>query len=382
MAYNIRMHPEGHSTWLEVDLGAIQDNYRELQRISQRPVMAIVKANAYGHGLVKTAQALSEIHARWLGVARYEEALLVRQNWISTDLLVLGYTPPENAAAAAKDRIRLTVFDRDNAAAMAARAAAHGLTLLVHVKINTGMNRLGVLPDEALEFIRWLNGLEGLQVEGVFTHFARADEPGHAATDEQIRLFNQVVKGLTGAGIRPHWLHASNSAAVLNYPQARYDLVRCGISLYGLHPSPQSPLPPSFRPALSWKTRLTAVRLLPPGSGVGYNHRHVTRGYERIGTIPVGYADGLRRILGNLVLVAGKLVPVVGTVCMDQCMLQLDSVPDAKVGDEVVIFGWQADVHRSIEDVAATWGTINYEVACAMAGRLPRIYLTGDNSSS
>jgi alanine racemase len=370
------MQPEGYSTWLEIDLGAIQNNYRQLARISQRPVMAVVKANAYGHGLVRTSQALSEIGASWLGVARFEEAANIRLNWISTDLLVLGYTAPIHAPAAAKDRISLAVFDPQCASEYAMRAAAQGMVVQVHVKINTGMNRLGIAPGDALEFIRWLKGLTGIEVAGVFTHFARADEPDQPATDEQLRVFNAVVEGLSSAGLRPRWVHASNSGAVFNFPQAGYDLVRCGISLYGLHPSQETQLPDSFRPGMSWKTILTTVRQLQPGSGVGYNHRYVTRSQELIGTIPAGYADGFRRIIGNKVLVGGKLVPVVGTVCMDQCMVQLDSVPNTHPGDEVVLIGRQESAIHRVEDVAALWGTINYEVACGMADRLPRVFIT------
>lgn len=372
-----RMHPEGYSTWLEIDLGAIGNNYRELARISKRPVMAIIKANAYGHGLVKIAQTVSELGAPWLGVARYEEAASVRKNGITTDLLIMGYTSPVHAPTAAKERISLTVFDQETAAEYADRTAAHGLVARVQVKINTGMNRLGINPEDAIEFVRWLTRCPGIEVEGVFTHFARADEPDHPATEEQIRLFNDALEGLKAAGLLPGWVHASNSGAVFNFSQAGFDLVRCGISLYGLHPSPETSLPGSFRPGMAWKTMVTSIMNLKPGSGVGYNHRYVTRSQERIGTIPVGYADGFRRIQGNQVLVEGKLVPVVGTICMDQCMIQLDSVPNVRLGDEVVLIGSQGDLVRSMEDLASFWGTNNYEVACGIADRLPRVYLPG-----
>lgn len=368
------MHSEGHTTWLEIDLGAIKNNTRELMRLSQRPLAAVVKANAYGHGVVRVAQAASQAGANWLAVARYEEAKLLRSNWIMTDTLVMGYSPVEYAQEAARENIRLAVFDRDTAQAYSQSASGVGMTLRVHVKVDTGMNRIGIRPEDGLEFIHWLHGLPGIEVEGVFTHFARADEPEEPATRDQIRRFDSLLDGLTQAGLRPALVHASNSGAVINFPSARYDLVRCGIALYGLHPSAQTVLPDSFRPALALKTRLTAIKELPAGAGVSYNHLYTTKKRERIGTLAIGYADGLRRIKGNLVLIRGKEAPIVGAVCMDQCMVQLDGIPEAETGDEVVVIGQQGDLKRSAEQVAGVWGTINYEVTCGMAERLPRNY--------
>jgi alanine racemase len=372
------MTEHGMTNWLEIDLRAIVNNYRELEHIAERPVMAVVKANAYGHGLETVAQALSEAGAAWLAVARFEEASKLRKAWIETDTLVLGYTDPQWAIPAAVDHIRLTVFDRETASAYSRLVSQRGMVLKVHVKIETGMNRIGVPADQAAAFIAWLHELPGIEVEGLFTHFACADDPQPQENDptrRQIAVFERVLSAVEKAGLRPAWVHASNSAGILNYPQARYDLVRAGIALYGLHPSPQTQLPATFRPALAWKCQLSDVKHVPAGAGISYNHRYITQAEEFIGTIPVGYADGFRRRLGNKVMVRGKIVPVVGTICMDQCMLQLDQVPEAQPGDEVVLIGEQNGVRRTAEDLAAEWGTINYEVTCAAAARLPRFYI-------
>lgn len=363
------------TTWLEIDLGAIQHNYHLLQAISQRPVMAVIKANAYGHGISGVVPALTRVGATWCGVARIEEALEVRRFSREIQVLVLGYTHPFWVEKALAQDICLTVFDSQTAEAYAKRAQAIGCELRVHAKVDTGMGRLGVLPDAAVDFIRWLMTLPGLKVEGLYTHFARADESNPAPTLEQIRRFDGILETLTIMNLRPRWVHASNSAAIFNIPQARYDLVRAGIALYGLHPSPETPLPPSFRPAMALKARLVSIKTLPPGSGVGYGHRYVTQDHERIGVVAAGYADGIRRILGNEVLIHGKKAPVLGTPCMDQIMVQLDDVIEAMPGDEVVIFGGQGGNFISVEEVARRWGTINYEVVTNMMARLPRIYV-------
>lgn len=340
--------------------------------------MAVVKANAYGHGLVSIAQAVQHAGGNWLAVARMEEAQTLRKAWIETDTLVLGYTDPQWAVPAAVDHIRLTVFDRESAQAYSDQAAGRGMRVKVHVKIDTGMTRIGIQPTEALDFMHWLKDLPGIEVEGMYTHFACADEPRRDAQDptlRQIQIFEDVLTAVTAAGLRPPLVHASNSAGVLNYPQARYDIVRCGIALYGLHPSSQTHLPADFRPAMAWKCILTQVKMVAAGHGISYNHTYITSRSERIGTIPLGYADGFRRMAGNSVLVNGVSVPVIGTICMDQCMLQLDGVPTAKAGDEVVILGRQGETRRSAEDIADTWQTINYEVTCGTAARLPRFYI-------
>ena len=368
------MDTNGYSTWLEIDLGALDNNYKELTRICKTPVLAVIKANAYGHGLEKVAQAIKKAGGNWLGVARFEEGAMLRAAWIENDALVMGYTLPDQAPQAARDNLRLTVYDADTVSEYSQRVYAQGLTLKIHVKVDTGMNRIGIRPNETVEFLRWLKTLPGIEVEGLFTHFARADEPEQGTTEGQIQIFDDVLSAVDTAGLRPTWVHASNSAGALNFTQGRYNMIRSGIALFGMQPSPETVLPDAFRPVLSWKTRLIMVKRVTPGSGISYGHRYVTTKNEMIGTIPVGYADGFRRVPGNVVLVRGVAVPVVGVVCMDQAMLQLDAVPDAHIGDEVVIIGSQGETTRSADQLAEHWGTINYEVVCGLSSRLPRLY--------
>lgn len=363
------------STWLEIDLGAIQNNLRQIQAITARPVMAIIKANAYGHGIAEVGRAVAAAGAAWCGVARFEEALALRSAGISLPILVMGYTDPQHVPAAIAHQVRLALFRTDVAEVYAAQARAAGEQLAVHVKLDTGMGRLGLAAEDGPAFLRSLAGQPALQVEGLFTHLARADEPGQPLTGQQLARFKHVLAQIASAGLRPPLVHAANSAGCLYHPGAYFDLVRPGIALYGLHPSPEAPLPESFRAALSWKARLVSLKELPPGQGVSYGHRYVTRGLERIGAIPAGYADGLRRQPGNRALVGGQVVPVVGTVCMDQCMLQLDAVPQAREGDEVVLLGRQGQAALTAEMLAQAWNTINYEVTCGMAARLPRYYI-------
>ncbi len=368
------MHSNGQTNWIEVDLGAIRHNVRRLREISGVEVMAVVKANAYGHGLVDASRAAVEAGATWLGVARIDEALALVREGLHARPIVLGYTEPERAAEAAAAGVRLAVYEREVAQAYSRCAGQAGQPLFVHAKFDTGMGRLGHSPQDGVEFVRWLGGQPGLQVEGVFTHLAEADEPHKPTTLSQLARFEALLAGLDAAGLRPQYIHAANSAGTLNFPQARYNLVRPGIAVFGLQPSETSPLPPDFRPALSWKARLASVKMLPPGHGIGYNFKYFTSREERIGVVTVGYADGFRRRPGNQALVRGKRVNVVGGVCMDQCMLQLDGVPEAQIGDEVVLIGQQGSESITAEEVARRWETIDYEVVCGLGARVPRVY--------
>lgn len=363
------------TTWLEIDLSVIRKNIRLLQEIAGVPVMAVVKANAYGHGLIEASRAAVQAGVQWLGVARIDEALELHRAGIRAHPIVLGYTPPERAGEAAQAGMRLAVYDSRVAQAYAAQAKAVGKPLYVHAKFDTGMGRLGASPEEGVEWMRWLHTLEGLQVEGVFTHLAEADDPQKPTTHWQLDRFDALLSGLEAAGLRPAWVHAANSAGALYFPRARYNLVRTGIAIYGLNPSAHAPLPEGFRPALTWKTRLTSVKIFPPNHGISYNYRYRTKSDERIGVCAVGYADGFRRQMGNMVLVRGRRVPVVGSVCMDQCMVNLDQVPEAQMGDEVVLIGQQGNDEITAEERAREWGTIHYEVVCGLANRLPRIYV-------
>ena len=355
-----------YSTWVEVDLGAIEKNLRYFQSFSRAALMAIVKGNAYGHGMIAVAQAALRAGARWLGIARMNEALELRQAGVDAPVLIMGYTPPGQLEDAISHGISLTFWSEEQLAQISTVARRLGSLARLHLKVDSGMSRLGTTPEASLKLAGQAAATAVVQFEGVFTHFARADEADRLPTDQQQAAFQRVVEGLEAQGLCPPWVHAANSAASLTRPSAHYNLIRLGISMYGLHPSPQCPNPAEVRPALSWKSVLSQVKLLPPGRGVSYGHLYHTQAEERIGTVPVGYGDGFRRTSGNQVLVGGVLVPVVGRVCMDQIMVQLDRVPEASVGDEVVLIGKQGQECQTAEDLAAAWGTINYEVVCGI----------------
>jgi len=363
-----------YSTWLEIDLNAIRHNVAYIKDLTGVEVMAVIKANGYGHGARPAAQAAVQGGATWCGVARIEEALALRRAGIACKLVVLGYTPPSKIPEAIDQQIVVSLIDPELTHSYFEFARINGGILKAHVKVETGMGRLGMLPKDVLPFVKSLRG-GPISVEGIFTHFAQADDPDSDYTRKQIRVFNQLLAELESADLKPPVVHAANSAAVFNYPEAHYNLVRPGNAIFGMSPSQQTPLGPEFKPALMWKARLISVRGYPAGSGISYGSKYITSAQERIGVMPIGYGDGFRRIDNQEVLVDGKRVKVVGRVCMDQCMLQLDAVPGAKVGDEVVLIGTQGSETISVDEVAARWSTINYEVVCGLADRLPRIYL-------
>lgn len=368
------MDNKAYSTWLEVDLGAIKHNIKLIKTMTGTKLMAVIKANGYGHGVMAVAKAAQEAGAEWLGVARMEEALNLRNAGISAEIMVLGYTPPVLVPEAVQHQIHVAIYDVHMAKAYAAYASKLPRKLRAHLKVETGMGRLGMDPKLVLNVLTNRKDLVNIEIDGIFTHFARADEPGIDKTKNQLAIFTHLLSELRERNLCPDFVHAANSAAVINYPEAYFDMVRPGIAIFGLDPSLDTPLPDTFRKALTWKARLTSVRTLPPGHGVSYGSVYVTSKEERIGVIPVGYGDGYRRVGGQQVLVGGKIVNVVGRVCMDQCMLQLDALPEAKPGDEVVLLGEQGGKEITAGDLAERWGTLNYEVVCGLADRLPRLY--------
>jgi alanine racemase len=361
-------------TYCTVNLDAIRYNYRRMGEIAKTRVMAVVKANGYGHGAVEVAQAAVEVGCSWIGVAFAGEALALRQAGIAANILVLGYTPPSLASEAIEQDVSLAVYDFEVAQAYAETARAINKPARLHVKVDSGMGRLGVLPTEAGGLVKAIEGLDGVNVEGVFTHFATADDADPKYALEQLGQFKQVVEALPNRESK--LVHAANSAAALVLPETRFDMVRAGIALYGLNPSPEVPVPPDFVPALEWKSTVSQVKTLPPGSPVSYGREYVTKGHETIAVVPVGYGDGFRRFPKNVaqVLVGGQCVPVVGRVCMDQIMANVSDVPGVKIGDEVVLIGKQGASQITADEAAGRWGTINYDVMTGIMARVPRIY--------
>jgi len=363
-----------YSTWVTINLDAIKNNVRFILKRSKVQVMAIVKANAYGHGAVPVAQAALEAGATWCAVARVNEALELRHAGLDCPILILGYTPKAQYGEMITQRVSMTVWDIEQVEKISSAATQADQKARLHIKVDTGMSRLGVRPNDVIDLLDAISHFPNVQVEGLFTHFARADEADAATTDAQEELFQELIKKLNAVGVHIPLIHAANSAASLTRPSVFFNCVRLGIAMYGLHPSSECPLPPDFRPALTWKSVLSQVKTLPPGRGISYGHEYITSREECIGTVPVGYADGFRRVPGNFVLVGGHKIPVVGRVTMDQIMVQLDSVPDAKMGDEVVLLGTQDQNKITAEEIARGWGTINYEVTSGISHRVPRIY--------
>jgi alanine racemase len=368
------MEIDNFGTWLEIDLSILEKNYQILSGIFNKPIMPIVKANGYGHGLRKVAERFEKAGAEWIGVARIEEALLLREYGIKSKILVLGYTSPKRIPHAIKEKITLSVYDFEVAMQYAIQARSLTEAVELHAKIDTGMGRLGIQPSKAVEFVKLLNEEPSIKLEGLFSHFARADEPEVDDTSKQIAKFNILLNEIDSKTQLPPLVHAANSAGAILFPESRYSFVRVGIALYGLPPSSSVCLPEGVRPALAWKARLISKKKLPAGHGVSYGFKYYTKKNEMIGVVAVGYGDGLRRIDGNSVLIHGKLVKIIGNVCMDQIMVQLDDIPEAEIGDEVVLIGNQQGQEITATDIARNWHTINYEVICGLASRMPRIY--------
>jgi alanine racemase len=383
-------------TWLEIDLGAIAHNVRRLKQLAgDAQVMISLKADAYGHGAIQVAQTALHNGASWLGVACLTEGIACRQAGIAAPILILGFTPPWQARDALRHDLTATVFDIEVAQAFSRAALALDRQARVHVKVDTGMGRLGIFPGETAMFVHAVAALPGVIVEGIFTHLSVADGTSvweEAYTEIQLSAFDRVLAELDRAGIRIPLAHALNSAGLLrdrlkvagaklntcpstfNLEPATRRLVRPGIAVYGLDPSPQVRCPPDFRAALAWKTQIAQVKELPAHSRVGYGATYETAGSERIAVIPVGYADGFRRAPQHWgqVLVRGRRAPIVGRVCMDQTMIDVTDIPGVRLGDEVVLIGAQGEDRITAEEVAERLGTINYEVVSAILARVPR----------
>jgi alanine racemase len=371
----VRSTQPARPTWVEIDLEAIANNVRLLADIvTPAKIMTILKADAYGHGTVKVARTVLNNGASWVGVATLGEAITLRKSGIDAPILVLSYMPAWQAHEAINYNVSATVFTEELAKAFSRAAADMNKTAHVQIKVDTGMGRLGLLPEQVLPFMKALPRTN-LAVEGLYTHFATADEADLSYAREQLRRFQQLLVQLDEAHLRPPLIHAANTAGLLNLPEARFDMVRPGIGLYGLPPAPDTPLPAAFRPALTFKSTVGQVKTLPPGSPIGYGATYRTRGKETIAVIPVGYADGFRRAprTWGEVLVKGQRAPLVGRVSMDQSAIDVTHISNVRQGDEVVLIGRQGNEVITAEEVAANLGTINYEVVSELLARIPRV---------
>jgi alanine racemase len=333
--------------------------------------MAVVKANGYGHGAVPAARAALDGGATWLGVSSVHEGIELRKAGITASILNLGYTPGAALSAAIAANLSLTLYDRDSLRLFKAAATRIG----VHVKANSGMNRLGADLTEAVALATEVHGDPRLRLEGFWTHFSSADDDP-AFTRDQLHRYLEARSALAHAGVGGFLSHASNSAGLLRFPEARLDLVRAGLLIYGVRPVRGWDDLPGLRPALRWQTIVTNVQTVPDGGTVGYGRRFRAREPARIATIAVGYADGLHRRSsdGGRALVRGRAVPIAGTISMDQAALDVTALPDVAIGDVVTLIGTDGQATSTADDLADVAGTISYEVLCAISTRVLRRY--------
>jgi alanine racemase len=372
--------PSFRPAWSEVDLAAVRTNVRTLaRRAAPAQLLAVVKADAYGHGAVPVARAALEAGASWLGVALVEEGAALRQAGIDQPILLLSEPPPEAAGAVVAGRLTPVVYTEAGieALAKAVAEAAPDQPLPVHLKVDTGMHRVGCQPEDAMALVDALGARPELVLEGICTHLAVADEPHRPETLTQLLEFNALLDGLDGRGARPPIVHAANSAALLAFPESCFDLVRVGIALYGVAPAPSLAESVPLQPVLSLRAQVTYVKTLPGGTGLSYGLRYTLERTSRVATVPIGYADGVPRNLGlsgGEVLIGGRRHPIAGAVTMDQLMVDVGDEP-VDVGDEVVLLGAQGEDQINAAEWAQRLGTISYEIVTGIGPRVPRRYV-------
>ena len=372
-------------SWVEIDLRAIQQNTLNIKRLL-RPntkLMAVVKADAYGHGAVRCAKASLSAGADWLGVATVNEGIELRQAGLNAPIMMLAEPPMEAIPLLLSYRISPAVFHPEFAIAYGETADQHGMRAPFHLAINTGMNRIGVRHDEVLEFMQQVAFHRALDLEGTFTHFATADCEETFDFKIQVRRFTEALNAMKASGINPGIVHAANSAAIIRYPETHFDMVRLGLSLYGFHPCKETRRKVRLHPAMTVKARISEVKTVPMSEGVSYGMHYRSPGSVKICTIPVGYADGYRRGLSGRVSVvmAGRRFPQVGNICMDQCMFEVDLRSqgglhrvDPRIGDIVTLVGAEGDAFVTIDEQADICGTIQHEIAIGYSLRMPRYW--------
>ena len=371
---------DGMRTWAEISLDAIEHNVNAVKaRFAQgTKLMCVIKADGYGHGAAALAEFLAD-KCDYFAVAILEEALALRRAGVTKPILLLGCTSPFLYKAALEAGVSLTIFCAEDAATLSETAERMGKRAAVHIKVDTGMGRIGFADtEESAEEIANIAALPGVEIEGIFTHFACADEANKTSYQEQLRRYEAFLKNERLVEIRSRAIcHCCNSAAAME-STAHFDMVRFGIALYGLYPSEEvnkSNLP--LQPAMSWKTRVAHLKTVPPGTGVSYGHTFVTNRETRVATLPIGYADGYPRALSNQghVLIRGQFAPIIGRVCMDQCMVDVTDIPDVQRWDEVMLLGKAGGHEITMEKIGAMSASFNYETACRVGHRVPRVYV-------
>jgi alanine racemase len=379
-------------TRAEIDLDALAHNYRELRRVTAPAAgtMAVVKADAYGHGAPQVAGVALACGAEFLAVARFDEAVQLRQSGITAPILLFGYSFPAYVRYMTANNIRAAINTVASARMLSEEASWAGKTLKVHIKIDTGMGRLGLLSDDlvlkskngdrlagVLQDVLAIISLPHIEVEGIFTHFANADAMDKTHTRQQFSRFNALLEALAQEGVRPRLCHAANSAATIEMPETHLDMVRPGVSQYGLWPSPEVDKSLiDLKPVMSIKSTIIQVKSVGANFAVSYGSTHHTSQPTRIATVPIGYADGFDRVLSSRghMLVKGIRAPIIGRVCMDLTMVDVGHIPDVSLEDEVVILGCQGDQEITADEIAEQVGTINYEIVSSLTPRVAKVY--------
>ena len=368
-------------TWIEVNLDAIAQNVRNIKKLigEKTELMAVVKGNAYGHDVLEVVPVVLNNGATRLAVARLEEGIFLRKAGITVPILILGLTLKQQAELLVSYSITPTVSEYEMIEELSKFAVKEERTAKVHLKVDTGMGRIGILPDHILDLVKKIKALKNIEIEGIFTHFSVADEKDKAYTEMQFKKFMDVLTVLENEGIRIPVKHVGNSAALLDLPHMCLDLVRPGISIYGLYPSREVQKTIKLIPAHTFKTRIAFLKELSAGQSISYGRTYTTN-KERtvVASLPVGYADGYNRLLSNQgeVLIRGKRFPVIGRVCMDQTLIDVTNLPQAETGEEVVLWGKQEQEEIMVEEIAEKVGTINYEIVhMPDKKRVPKLFI-------
>jgi alanine racemase len=370
--------PEGRPTASLIDLDALRWNFRQI-RAKVGPdvkILPMVKANGYGHGAPRIAEVLAAEGSDAFGVATVEEGIELREAGIRALILVVAGAYPEQLDLFMENKLTPVVHDAESLARLDDGARKRGATFKVHLKVDTGMGRIGFLSAALASWLPLLKRLHALEIEGVFSHFSHADNVAGDYTRNQLEIFCDLVERLRADGISPALIHLANSAATITLPAAYFDMVRPGLMLYGIYPSPAMATQISLQPVMSWKSRILQLKKVPAGASISYGRTFITQRESLIATVPVGYADGYSRLISNVgaMLVKGKRAPVAGTVCMDLTMIDVTDIGGVQQGDEVVLLGRQGNAVISADEMAAWSNTISYEILTSIGTRVPRIY--------
>ena len=367
-------------TWTEVNLDAIAQNVKNIKKLigKKKELMAVVKGNAYGHDILEISSVVLENGATRLAVARLEEAIFLRKAGITVPILVLGLTLKPQAESLVSYDITPTVCEFEMIEKLSELAVQMNKMAKIHLKVDTGMGRIGIFPDDVLRFIKRIKTLKKVEIEGIFTHFSVADEKDKFYTEEQFRKFIEILTILEKEGIKIPIKHVGNSATLLDLPHMWLDMVRPGLAIYGLYPSKEVKKTINLIPAQQFKTKIVFIKELPRGESISYGRIYITKRRMRVASLPVGYADGYNRLLSNQgeVLVRGQRVPIIGRVCMDQCMIDVTNLTQVEIGDEVVLWGRQGEEMITVEEIAQKIRTINYEIVhLPDKKRVPKLFI-------